>query len=98
MHILYGGLRYELACRKAEMSILVPNIKHRGQKDLSFKSATKHMHARCSQFCRRTITIMRDISLILFLLLSSMSFSQTPIKDDNFYQTIDTCLSTKPEK
>ena len=39
---------------------------------------------------------MKYISLIFLLLISIISYSQTPITDDNFYQAIDTCLSTNP--
>ena len=34
--------------------------------------------------------------LILLLFIPLVSFGQTPITDDNFYQAIETCLSTNP--
>jgi len=35
-------------------NILAPNINQRGQKDLYFEAATKHMHARCAPFEKTT--------------------------------------------
>jgi len=37
-----------------KMNILVPNINHREQKDISLKVATKHMHARYKPFYDKT--------------------------------------------
>ena len=34
--------------------------------------------------------------LILLLFIPLVSFGQTPISDNNFYQAIETCLSTNP--
>ncbi len=40
--------------------------------------------------------IMKYICLLSAFILAITGFSQTPITDDNFYQAIDTCLSTNP--
>ena len=39
---------------------------------------------------------MKKITLLFVMILSAVSYSQTPITDANFQTAINTCLSTKP--
>ena len=39
---------------------------------------------------------MKKITLLLMMILSVVSYSQTPITDANFETAINTCLSTNP--
>ena len=39
---------------------------------------------------------MKKITLLFVMILSAVSYSQTPITDANFQTAINTCLSTNP--
>jgi hypothetical protein len=40
---------------------------------------------------------MKKITLLFMMMLSTVSYSQTPITDANFQTAINTCLNTNPE-
>ena len=42
------------------------------------------------------IKSMKKITLLFLMILSSVSYSQTPITEDNFQTAINTCLTTNP--
>ena len=40
---------------------------------------------------------MKKIIIIFMMILSTVSYSQTPITNSNFQDAINTCLTTNPE-